>query len=89
MNLVHHPLDEESESDMTLLTAILFFTLMFSPLLPPLILGGVDVGARIYNLIRRPNELAASDGQIAMPIPVGRPTPAAQGDEARSISTAA
>jgi hypothetical protein len=74
---------------MTLLTAILFFTLMFSPLLPPLILGGVDVGARIYNLIRRPSELAASDGHTAMPIPVAPATPAAQGDEARSISTAA
>jgi hypothetical protein len=74
---------------MTILTVILFFSIMLSPLLPALVHGGVHVGERIYNLIRRPNELAASDGEVALPIPASLPTEEAQGDEARSIPTAA
>jgi hypothetical protein len=66
MSPVHHPLDEESELDMTILTVILFFSIMLSPLLPALVLGGVEVGERIYNLIRRPNPdgVWAQVGQI-------------------------
>ena len=74
---------------MTFLAVIAFFTIMLSPLLPALILGGVEVGERLYKLIQRPNELAASDGEVALPIPVSLPTEEAQGDEARSIPTAA
>ena len=74
---------------MSVLTVILFFTIMLWPLFPPLILGCVDVGTRIYNSVRRPNELAASDGQAALSIPVAPPTPEAHRDEARSMSTAA
>jgi hypothetical protein len=88
MSRVHHPLGEESEFDMTILAVILFFSIMLSPILPRT-LGGVDVGERIYNLIRRPNELAASDGEVALSIPASLPTEEAQGDEARSIPTAA
>jgi hypothetical protein len=74
---------------MTLLAVIFFFGIMLSPLLPALILGGVDVAQGVYNLIRRPNELSASDGEVALPNPVSPPTEEAQGDEARSIPTAA
>jgi hypothetical protein len=89
MSLVHHLLVEESELNMTILTVIIF-SIIFSPLLPPLVCGGVEVGERIYNnLIRRPNELAAPDGEVALPIPASLPTGQAQGDEARRISTAA
>lgn len=74
---------------MRLLGAILIFTIMLSPLIPALVLGGVNVAQRIYNSIQRTNRLAASDDAVAMSIPAVTPTHEEQGVEARSIPTAA
>ena len=74
---------------MTLLAVILFFTIMLSPLIPALVLGGVNVVERIYNSIRRPNQLAASDDEAAISIPAVLRPRGHKRDEARSIPTAA